>query len=535
MGGSDLPEELLIRIMRYLRSSIGPTGGLWYDWTPTRYYESVGSENSVDFLPDGPYADRLLVKPLHDERISSTRTLLSCMRASQLFRRLAQAVYYETVYTDRLLPFVQRCINQPDLAGHVRELYISDEMVMGNRGFVPVELLSDINKAAGHDSFRSRVLTHGMSYDWSGRRAIPVALVAVVLCTKLERIVVKENARVDRIFPESPLTDCAAHSRTNDSTASRVPLSNLRGVAIQARNQSDKGQGPEMDSTTWVESLARLPKIESIEVSAECYGVDICWPDADGSWISNLRSLTIASFRSQRVADTIRCILTICPILECLDLTTSPGLSDDPEPSTWSEIGEVLNRQGPCLRKLRFDNVRHGWDPGLLDVSSLRNLRYLAVTVDALVELHECEIQGFRDESVVNGNRHGCGSVHNIEDMWSETITNAIDEARRHGSVTASYHEDARDVTRSLLGDSPDVTLSRLLPDTLQRIRIMNDIDTERVGRHVDERLRDLILDPRFSDLCDVQVRRRKLFFGHVKDLGWRVERRPFWNVMTRI
>jgi hypothetical protein len=222
-----------------------------------------------------------------------------------------------------------------------------------------------------------------------------------------------------------------------------------------------------MESDTWIESLASLPKIRSIEVSVEVLGVDLYWSQADGSSTSNLKSLTITAFRSDCVADTIRCILRGCPVLKCLDLTTPPEFDNESTPSTWSEIGEVLSLQGSSLRKIRFDNVGHQWAPGLLDVGSLYDLRYLAVTVDALVALRQCRSPVYsNEEQRLNGNRHGYSSAHDIEDMWAETVKDESDRARRDGSEWAGHTEE-EERTRILLANAPDVGFSRLLPDTL--------------------------------------------------------------------
>lgn len=167
----------------------------------------------------------------------------------------------------------------------------------------------------------------------------------------------------------------------------------------------------------------------------------------------------------------------------------------------------------------------HG--PGLLNVSPLRNLRYLAVPVDALMELdpnHEVT-------EAFNGNRHGFGSVHDIGGMWAETITFYSDLAQRDGGEMApAYVDDTRSIWAG-----PIVPLSNLLPDSLQHLRILDDANTESLANYVDERLHDFVLNPRFSELHDVQVRRTKFFTEHVRNLGWHIERRPFWNVMRRV
>ena len=54
-------------------------------------------------------------------------------------RKLAQAVYYEIVDFDQLLPSLQRCICQAGLADRVRELYVSGQ----NWYFYPERSLFD--------------------------------------------------------------------------------------------------------------------------------------------------------------------------------------------------------------------------------------------------------------------------------------------------------------------------------------------------------------------------------------------------------
>lgn len=49
------------------------------------------------------------------------------MQANRALHRIAQPVFYETVDVDQLLPFVQACMRQPGLAGHVRELHVSGQ------------------------------------------------------------------------------------------------------------------------------------------------------------------------------------------------------------------------------------------------------------------------------------------------------------------------------------------------------------------------------------------------------------------------
>ena len=444
------------------------------------------------------------------------------MRASRDLRRLAQALYYETVDADQLLPFVQRCSDRPELADHVREPFIS-----GQNGYLdPEKFLSDSDQSSGHDSVRARLITHGMREDRrKGPGEVSVAMMAVILCTKVEKIVVEQSAVVNWILPEDLLMDCAALSKSKHSTPSRIPLSNLRTFAIQAASTT----GPEMhddpwcwENDSWLELLSGLPWINSIEVFDGDFPI---W--CSGQLRSNLRSLIIINTIIGADAHVICQILKCFPVLECLDLTVPPRRDLYLE-STWSEIGQIVSRHGASLRKFRFDNTLN-CTRSLFNVSKLHNLRYLAIPVDTLMDLDHEELsmkRGCVNKQTFDGNRHGFGSVHDIEDMWAENIP--------ADSEAADQDNEEDNITRSIL-DGPDVPFCDLLPNRLQHLRILDGIYTEDVADNVDRQVRDLVLDLRFSALHDVQVRRKSGFTEHVKDIGWHVERRPFWNVMRRV
>jgi hypothetical protein len=224
-----------------------------------------------------------------------------------------------------------------------------------------------------------------------------------------------------------------------------------------------------------------------------------------------------------------------CPFLESLDLTKRPEDPYGTISSAWCEIGEALSQHGASLRKFRYDNTPHPSAPGLLNVSSLCNLRNLAVPVDALVAFHEYHKfldDGYCESHTFRGNCHGYGSVHDIEGMWHETLVDKKDTARRNGSETAGMGDEEEDIARSVLAERHNVLFSYLLPDALHHLRILDDVDTECMASCTDQRLRELVLDPRFSELRDLQVRRRKVFTEHVRDIGRRIERRPFWAIM---
>jgi hypothetical protein len=294
---------------------------------------------------------------------------------------------------------------------------------------------------------------------------------------------------------------------------------------MQAASSTD----PEMhddpwcwENDSWLELLSELPKISSIEVFGENFPI---W--CSGQLRSNLRSLTIINTIFGADAHVICQILKCFPVLECLDLTVPPRRDLYLE-STWSEIGQVVSRHGASLRKFRFDNTLN-CTRGLFNVSELHNLRYLAIPVDAPMDLDHEELsmqRGCVNKQTFDGNRHGFGSVHDVEDMWAKNIAADSEAADQDGE------ED--NITRSIL-DGQGVPFSDLVPGTLQHLRILDGIYTEDAAHHVDQRLRDLVLNPRFSKLHDVQVRRKSEFTEHVRDVGWHVERRPFWNVMRQV
>ena len=482
MVNPSLPEELLAQVMSWLRPSTGPIRGLEYVW-PKRNDERV----------QGPYSDpaALVNKKQHDNSKACRRTLASCMQASRGLCRIARAVYYETIEADQLFPFMQLCITQPKLADHVRELCIS-----------------------GQNS--------------------PLAAMAVVSCTNLEKLVVKDNVKIEHVLPVPLVGSCATLFRSNKSASSRIPLSNLRTLAIQAPSQTDIDLDPQPKrrAHNWIELITHLPKMESIEI------FDGFLPKSSGrSFMSNLKSLTITSLPFACNERNIRCILTICPFLESLDLTTRAEIFRDDEPSSWSEIGEALSRNGANLRKFRYDSLSRPTAPGLMNVSSLRKLLYLAVPLDALVAQHQYYDElgaTFYGDALFRGNRHGYGGVYDIEDMWAESILGDDDIAQRDGSKTSGQYDEEEAVTEVMLATGPNLPFFQLLPESLQHFRVLDDVDTVTVASYVDKEIRDLVLHRRFSELRDVQVRRRVFFTEHVKDIGWHLERRPFWNVMRR-
>lgn len=519
-----LPEELLAQIMSHLRPSTCHVRGLEYDWRPRLF----------DKVPMGPYSEsaKPVNKRQYDDSQALRRTLASCMQTNRVLHRLAKAVYYETVDAKQLRPFMQHCMRHPESADYVREICISecDSICFSEKSLFGTE------ETPGYELFRSRMLGHGFKGGSEGsENLVSVAMLAAVLCTKLEKIVLADAPVVPWIWPKALSKNYSGRYGSNMSTMSRVPLSNLRTLAIQAISPVDRGPNKlppdRWDDDYWANLLTHLPNLESIECLDGPLHVPI-----DDTITSGLECLTITSYPNSCVAATIRDILKRCPLLHSLDLTTRPREHQGIAPSTWSELGEILTRYGSSLRAFRFDNVLHYGIPGVLDLTSLRNLRYLSLPVDALFtmpRLHNAEIY---HEPVFRGNRHGYGSAHDVEDMWAEHIKDERDIARRDGSDMAFDDDEEDEYTIPCISTrDPNVPFSCLMPDTLQHLRIMDDLDTEGVADHVDKNLRDLVSNPRFSELRDVQVRRRKVFTEHVKNIGWHLERRPFWNVMRRI
>lgn len=147
-----------------------------------------------------------------------------------------------------------------------------------------------------------------------GPGEVSVAMMAVILCTRVGKIIVEQNAVVNWILPEDLLMDCAAQSKSKDSTPSRIPLSNLRTFAIHAASSTD----PEMhddpwcwENDSWFALLLGLPKISFIEVFGESLPI---W--LSGQSRSNLRSLTIINTSFGADAHVIFRILECFSVLE---------------------------------------------------------------------------------------------------------------------------------------------------------------------------------------------------------------------------
>lgn len=197
------------------------------------------------------------------------------------------------------------------------------------------------------------MLAHGTRDEFKdGHSEVSIAMMAVILCANLEKLVVESNAAIRWVLPASLLKDCATLSKTDRLTHSRIPLSNLRTSAIQAPTQTDqliRQESAWWNDGCWLHLLSNLPDISYIEISSCCS--PIWYPDDPES---NLTSLTIVDLSFGNDGSTNRSILTGCPALECLDLTVaSQATGNYPEMSTWSEIGRILNRHGTSLRKFR--------------------------------------------------------------------------------------------------------------------------------------------------------------------------------------
>lgn len=118
--------------------------------------------------------------------------------------------------------------------------------------------------------------------------------------------------------------------------------------------------------------------------------------------------------------------------------------------------------------------------------------------------------------------------------MWAASIEDDSEPRSLGGNEAVDQDGVEERSTRSILAGS-DVPFSHLFPDSLQHLRILDDVGTEEVASHIDRRMRDLVLDPRFSELHDVQIRRNTAFTEHVRDIGCHIERRSFWNIMRRM
>jgi hypothetical protein len=239
-------------------------------------------------------------------------------------------------------------------------------------------------------------------------------------------------------------------------------------------------------------------------------------PCTDCPWHFQARSsgpkqLTLADRQHSTVyTREVEDVLKALPMLECLDATWSFGAHHSSV--EWAELGAAVTRHGSNLRNLALNYYRgmmhrsSDVKSNQTNLASLKHLRELTLPVEALLpETPRVYTPPSPDEF----DPEYYGYSPEDEDDHSDSQAPAV--------------------------EIPPASLCRLLPHSLQHLIIIDDFYLWADAVRLDEELRNLMLDPQFSELRAIRVRRRIPWSEHVKDLGWHEERYGrYWNALLR-
>lgn len=361
---------------------------------------------------------------------------------------------------------------------------------------------------------------------------LSVAVLAIMLCINVETIGISMSANLDHNLAMYFMAECARLSRYGEprSEPTLVPLKKLRTLAIDCSAAGSSSDYQYWDCDYWFQGLTYFPSITSIELTGPC-SVYLLKSEEERV-LSSLKSLVINEWIDCDPTTEIKHLLQCYPLLEHLDLTAYPSDLLNPL-DTWAELGLILSTWGSSLRSFRYDDTLGSLTPNVINLKSLPRLQYLALPLDALINFgRKKQDDLLQHQNLFSGNRHGYGSKYDLEDMWVDSTTG---QYRRFSHQIRDGIEACTVFCGVNTWRAPSEPLSQLLPDTLQHLRVLDDWNFEDEACALDISVRSLVLDPQFSELHDVQVRRRRVCTGHVKRIGWQVERRPFWNVMRRM
>lgn len=480
----DLPEELLQNILWWLKLS-----------------------------PDSHDAAR-------DQNRVLTNTLLSCLLASRTLNRLATPVLYHTVNTDKLFTLAQHLARDHILASHVRELSIDDvdnpyvELMDQDDDREWPEYLRDRLSACGSCWTAPDCPEETSKYGFS----IPVSTLVLMMCTNIHTLVLYDKSAEPQAISHRFVEECMDLGY-NDPNA---PLAKLRNVDLRYPidasqpiylDDDDMEPGSGSEGSVWFFWLVQLPQIESISVNRLLKNsCDIPMPSSSG-----LKRLKVTAAEAPLDTGRLEGILEAFPMLECLDATwkfsydclRSTTWSPDKE---WAALEAVLTKHGSKLQKLRpahavaiFEVDEPPNTP--ISLASLSQLRNLTLPVEAL-------LSGPAGEYSVPATAEAGHDDEGLEDEQD----------------IADLHAPGHGV------NTPTSSLCQLLPHSLQRLRIIDDWNLWADAVRLDLELRTLILDPQFSELRSIRVRRALPWSKHVKDLGWHETRHePYWNVLLRL
>ena len=343
---------------------------------------------------------------------------------------------------------------------------------------------------ANHKESRTMVRRPGLSKS-------PITQLQVELCTNLQALVLSISTYPRRVLPPKLLRDYDTLA-PRWPISSDSPLANLCSFEIGAieylRDDLD------LESNDWFLLLASLPRMKTISVptiteQAFPSPQEQATPQEQAALQEQLLNLKSLALTSQPLTPgLLEAVLKTFPLLEELSVTwpekgnTWPTVAD-----IWPQLGQALCEHGTSLHKIHFACKRKTRG-SLINLSSLHNLKSLALPIDALIS----------------------------------------EPAGRYRVLTATGDDGPELFWPLGPGEGADtftIPLNYLLPPDLGDLTITDHWEWWADAYRLDNQLRDLMANPTFSELHSIRLRRSRPFVlfggmgwsGHWPDRDWQV------------
>jgi hypothetical protein len=146
-----------------------------------------------------------------DENRRRKRTLVSCLSVSRTFYRFTTPVLYHTINTKDLITVAHYFAHNPSLADKVRELAVT-----ANDCLECVQVMEEHESFQWPEYMHSRTSAHPSLLADSSHAddnstcgyAMPVATLALIVCTKVRTLVLHGVEFAPLVLPETILTEC---------------------------------------------------------------------------------------------------------------------------------------------------------------------------------------------------------------------------------------------------------------------------------------------------------------------------------------
>lgn len=446
-----------------------------------------------------------------DANLVSRKTLLSCMQASKKLCRLARPVFYHTINVGRnYLAMAHYFAQHSDVADQVRELCVPSQFC---HQFVQIMYEDEYlqwpeymySRLAAHPSLLSDRANLGC-----GGYRMTVATLALIICSKVRNLLLETTTCAELVVPNDFLRECTALGQTQRDVAS-VPLATLHNLKLEYPTKPDYHWDKSGPDDYWFSCLLSLPQISSINLHA--IPSRSRFTPLPSSSLESLTMTNMEVMPANRLGELVKA----CPMLECLDLTWNRS-SNELVPFEWAEFGDILTTHGSRIRVFRLNRskVRAPVTTNkLVNLAALSHLQSLTLPIEAVLS--------------ESAGQYVVPVIESEDDPSSVGNAAEDDEATDDEDEFAALHPPGKGL------NTPTVPLHQLLPSTLRDLKIVDDWDLWADAVRLDIQLRSLVLDPRFSELRTIRVRRKMPFTKHVKGLGWQTTRRKrCWNILSQ-